>query len=237
MQCLTWRGQLHKNSFQNGAEARLPLFFEVARIRCSLSSAPAACPLLGGESMARCRLGLTFGACVLWAFLVVLHACASINAAFAADDGWVVMPAGGRPAYMGIHGGTMPVSLLVAGDGASLFTFVGRTGNDFLEALRATDLPLPSLLNAASANSRAVSRGAALFAGNATSSLPVIPLNSESFAGLLEEPGKLQPFGLSDEPLSIEGHAVRPKSLSPVKSYRLFVLPQYLGPSKGQRSR
>lgn len=151
-----------------------------------------------------------------------------------ADDGWVVMPAGGRPAYMGIHGGTMPVSLLVAGDGASLVTFVGRTGNDFLEALRATDLPLPSLLNATVARSRAMSGGAALFAGNATSSLPVIPLTGESFAALAEQPGKLQPFGLSDEPLAIEGRAVRPKALSPAKTYRLFVLPQYLAPARRQ---
>ena len=154
-----------------------------------------------------------------------------------ADDGWVVMPAGGRPAYMGIHGGTMPVSLLVAGDGASLFTFVGRTGNDFLEALRATDMPLPSLLNATVARSRAVTGGAALFAGNATSSLPVIPLTDESFAALAEQPGKLTPFGLSDEPLSIEGRAARPSALSPAKTYRLFVLPQYLQPNAGPRAR
>ena len=153
------------------------------------------------------------------------------------DDGWVVMPAGGRPAYMGIHGGTMPVSLLVAGDGTSLFTFVGRTGNDFLEALRATDMPLPSLLNATVARSRAVTGGAALFAGNATSSLPVIPLTGEGFAALAEKPGSLQPFGLSERPLSIEGRAVRPKALSPAKTYRLFVLPQYLQPQAQRRGR
>ena len=154
-----------------------------------------------------------------------------------ADDGWVVMPAGGRPAYMGIHGGTMPVSLLVADDGASLFTFVGRTGNDFLEALRATDMPLPSLLNATMARSQAVARGAALFAGNATSSLPVVPLTGESFAALAEQPGALQPFGLSDEPLSIEGRAARPAALSPVKSYRLFVLPHFLQPRAARGAR
>lgn len=160
----------------------------------------------------------------------------TVRAETEGDDGWIVMPAGGRPAYMGIHGGTMPVSLLVAGDGASLFTFVGRTGNDFLEALRATDLPLPSLLNATVARSRAVAGGASLFAGNATSSLPVIPLTGESFAALAEEPGKLQPFGLSDEPLSIEGRAARPQALSPVKSYRLLVLPRYLQPQAQHRN-
>lgn len=185
--------------------------------------------------MERCSFGLGLGACVLSALLAFLFIPAAARAASVVDEGWVVMPAGGRPAYMGIHGGTMPVSLLVAGDGASLFTFVGRTGNDFLEALRATDIPLPSLLNGAAANSSAVSRGAALFAGNATSSLPVIPLNSESFAALAQESGKLQPFGLSEEPLSIEGHAVRPKALSPVKRYRLFVLPGYLQQNSGRR--
>lgn len=49
---------------------------------------------------------------------------------------WVRMPAGAKAAYMGIHGGTMPVSLLVAADGSSLLAFAGRTGNDFLDALR-----------------------------------------------------------------------------------------------------
>ncbi|MDR2055213.1 MAG: hypothetical protein LBQ10_05025, partial [Desulfovibrio sp.] len=62
--------------------------------------------------------------------------------AVADDQGWTIMPAGARPAYMGIHGGTMPVSLLVVADGSSLLGFVGRTGNDFLDVLRSTKLPL-----------------------------------------------------------------------------------------------
>lgn len=189
--------------------------------------------------MERCGHGpVCFGVWLL--FLALLAASLSgVAPAWAADDddGWVVMAAGGRPAYMGIHGGTMPVSLLVSGDGASLFTFVGRTGNDFLEALRATDMPLPSLLNATVARSMAVPGGAALFAGNATSSLPVIALSGENFAALAAEPGKLQPFGLSDEPLSIEGRAVRPAGRSPAKSYRLFVLPRYLQPQAGRGGR
>ena len=196
-----------------------------------------------GDSMERCRFSS------VWVLVLILTLAGAGLAAAApeqpappglsgeAGDGWVVMPAGARPAYMGIHGGTMPVSLLVAGDGASLFTFVGRTGNDFLEALRATDMPLPSLLNATVARSRAVTGGAALFAGNATSSLPVIPLTGEGFAALAEKPGALQPFGFSEQPLSIEGRAARPKALSPVKTYRLFVLPQYLQPQAGRRDR
>lgn len=192
-----------------------------------------------GDSMERCGFWpIRFG---VWLLLLALQGAplSGVVAARASDgdDGWVVMPAGGRPAYMGIHGGTMPVSLLVSGDGASLVTFVGRTGNDFLEALRATDMPLPSLLNATVARSMSVPGGAALFAGNATSSLPVIALSGESFAALAAEPGKLQPFGLSDEPLSIEGRAVRPAGRSPVKSYRLFVLPRYLQPPAERRGR
>ena len=190
--------------------------------------------------MERCRFSSVLAVAIVLILTLagLAPACAAPEpAAGDGDDGWVVMPAGGRPAYMGIHGGTMPVSLLVAGDGASLFTFVGRTGNDFLEALRATDMPLPSLLNATVARSRAATGGAALFAGNATKSLPVIPLTGEGFAALAEKPGSLQPFGLSDEPLSIEGRAVRPKALSPAKTYRLFVLPQYLQPQTGRRDR
>ena len=224
---LTWRGALTRTQADTtGAPRPGPC-----------AGAPRAAAGLG-DSMERC------GSLTAWAalFVLILTLAGASPAGAAperpdADDGWVVMPAGGRPAYMGIHGGTMPVSLLVAGDGASLFTFVGRTGNDFLEALRATDMPLPSLLNATVARSRAVTGGAALFAGNATSSLPVIPLTGESFAALAEQPGKLTPFGLSDEPLSIEGRAARPKTLSPAKTYRLFVLPQYLEPRAGRRSR
>ena len=51
-------------------------------------------------------------------------------------EGWTAMPAGARSTYLGIHGGTVPVSLLVSRDGMSLVSFVGQTGNDFLELLR-----------------------------------------------------------------------------------------------------
>ena len=91
-----------------------------------------------------------------------------------AADGWVIMPAGARPTYMGIHGGTMPVSLLVSDDGSSLLTFVGRTGNDFLDVLRRTDVRMPSLLNATAARDTAggglLTGGTVLMAGSAASS-------------------------------------------------------------------
>ncbi len=49
---------------------------------------------------------------------------------------WGEMPAGARTAYIGIHGGTVPVSLLSAGDGSPMVAQVGLTGSDFLNFLR-----------------------------------------------------------------------------------------------------
>lgn len=155
----------------------------------------------------------------------------------ATDDAWVTMPAGGKPAYMGIHGGTMPVSLLVSHDGSSLLSFVGRTGNDFLEVLHSAYTSLPSFGNATRRNAGNVdlSRTATgIFAGNATNTMPVISLSGDVLSNptLLE---RLQPFGLSDEPLVIEGQVAMPKSLSPVKKYRNFLLPNYFKPEKPTR--
>lgn len=149
------------------------------------------------------------------------------------DDEWVNMPAGAKPAYMGIQGGTMPVSLLVSRDRASLFTFVGRTGNDFLEVLRKAYLPLPSFGNATGIGNALTGKAgsADLFAGNATESMPVLPVSGDilSREGLA---GTLQPFGLSSEPLSIEGSVAKPSTATPAKKYRLFFLPDYLHPRR-----
>lgn len=173
--------------------------------------------------------------CLLALLCPRLCAASSVDGA-EARDGWVTMPAGARSAYMGIHGGTMPVSLLVSDDGSSLLTFVGRTGNDFLEVLRRTDVRMPSLLNATAARNSAGSRpsdgGTVLMAGSAASSMPVIYLTGEGFARAAPSPGQLQPFGLSDKPLSIEGQVAKPTHLSPVKRYRLFFQPQYLQPRR-----
>ena len=142
---------------------------------------------------------------------------AAVDSGVKAADGWVIMPAGARPTYMGIHGGTMPVSLLVSGDGSSLLTFVGRTGNDFLDVLRRTDVRMPSLLNATAARDAAdgglLTGGTVLMAGSAASSMPVIYLTGEGFARAAPSPDQLQPFGLSDKPLSIEGQVAKPAHL------------------------
>ena len=93
--------------------------------------------------------------CFLLAALVPATALSTDSQGLPEQQGWVVMPAGARPAYFGIHGGTMRVSLLVYGDGSSLVTFVGRTGNDFIDVLRRAEVSMPSLLNATSQRSAA----------------------------------------------------------------------------------
>ena len=49
--------------------------------------------------------------------------------------GWVRVDSGSRQAYVGIHGGTAPLSLMCSTDGV-LFAFTGQTGNDFMQVLR-----------------------------------------------------------------------------------------------------
>ena len=147
--------------------------------------------------------------------------------------GWTLMPAGGRPTYMGIHGGTMPVSLLVSDDGSSLLTFVGRTGNDFLEVLHKNDFILPSFLKGQAQNSTtdAISRGKILLAGNKNVTMPVIYLTGLGSKRSTVDDVQLLPFGLSEKPVSIEGRVRMPRSLnSPRKEYRLFFQPHYLEP-------
>ena len=156
------------------------------------------------------------------------------------DKDWVIMPAGAKQAYIGIHGGTVPVSLLTTIEGTSLVSFVGRTGNDFLELLHREDLRMPSLLNGtvpqdsgATAHRNldlASFRVRHLMAGNATNSLPVIYLNGDSLAKLSSNLDALKPFGLSDEPLSIEGEIARPDPLLLAPRYHILVDPKYLQP-------
>lgn len=136
---------------------------------------------------------------------------------------WTRMPAGGKPAYMGIHGGTMPVSLLVANDGSSLLGFVGRTGNDFLELLRNAYLPLPSFGNSTHKKDMAL-KSSGVFAGNATASLPVFTLPDDP-AATRTLIGRLFPFGLSPLPLSIEGALEKPNTIGREKKFRNFYLP------------
>ena len=56
-------------------------------------------------------------------------------AAAQAHNGWIKLESGSRQAYVGIHGGTAPLSLMRSSDGV-LFAFTGQTGNDFLHVLK-----------------------------------------------------------------------------------------------------
>lgn len=151
------------------------------------------------------------------------------------EAGWDLMPAGARPAYMGIHGGTMPVSLLVSNDGNSLLTFVGRTGNDFLDMLRRTELPLPSLFNSTEGRlpvdfQAGLAGARVLSAGSGQYRMPVLCLSADAFARIAPTPDMLQPFGLSDKPLALEGEVLPPDRATPAKQFRMFFQPQYLQP-------
>lgn len=147
---------------------------------------------------------------------------------------WVEMPAGAKPSFMGIHGGTMPVSLLVSADGSSLLSYVGQTGNDFLEILRQAYLPFPSFANATREKFHNLINPAAkskLYAGNADASLPVLSLSTSPVISP-DWISHFQPFGLSDEPLSIEGNVSRPEIIPLQKKYRIFFLPEKFFPTK-----
>ena len=177
--------------------------------------------------------------CIFLFFLLTIAVTipvATVPAVSAQDDGWTVMPAGARSAFLGIHGGTMPVSLLVYGDGTSLVTFVGRTGNDFMAVLRHSEMTKPSLLQSMSWNraqpvTPSANATAVLMAGTGVVSLPVFNLSGEGVSRVAK-PGHLQPFGLSDKPLSIEGSVTRPPHFIPIKQYRLFFQPYYLQPRR-----
>ena len=141
-------------------------------------------------------------------------------------EGWTAMPAGARSTYLGIHGGTVPVSL----DGMSLVSFVGQTGNDFLELLRRADVRLPSLLSSVLGSSYG---GSMLLAGRAQRSMPVLYVLGDRLAAMPQGLQGLQPFGLSDKPLSIEGSISLPPRRSPAaQTYRLHIDPRYLDPRR-----
>lgn len=143
-------------------------------------------------------------------------------------EDWTFLPAGAKPSYMGIHGGTMPVSLVVSDDGTSLLSFVGRTGNDFLEVLRNVLLPVPSFGNSTGYGLPPLSGQTSLFAGNATTTLPVFSLSGDALARL-----DLAPFGLSHQPISIEGAVEKPETFPHSRKFRLFFLPDYFQPKRG----
>lgn len=170
---------------------------------------------------------------------------------------WVNMPAGARVTYIGIHGGTVPVSLLTDKDGTSMVTFVGQTGNDFLRILLRSDSgsPLPatsmepaaqladvnlqaprSVLPSLPGNGTANLPHALLPTGNATvlqaetavGNIPVIYVTGKGFARMDLPDTQWLPFGLSEKPLQLEGQVVKPIGVTKIKKQRRFLLPKSL---------
>ncbi|MBO4369548.1 MAG: hypothetical protein J5803_05560 [Desulfovibrio sp.] len=171
--------------------------------------------------------------CLLLILLFAGFAPFTLAAEEPLQSSWVRMPAGARPTYMGIHGGTMPVSLLVSDDGSSLLTFVGRTGNDFIEVLHRTEFQIPSLLKKVAQNATrdALQQSPILHAGNKKVSMPVLYSTGFGFQHTMVNDCALLPFGFSDEPISIEGHVRIPETKkTTTKRYRLFFQPHYLTP-------
>lgn len=84
------------------------------------------------------------------------------SAVYQPRSGWIRMESGARQAYVGIHGGTAPLSLMCSSDGV-MIAFTGRTGNDFMEVLRGGNA------------SRASRPPHFIGKGNSTSSLAPLP--------------------------------------------------------------
>lgn len=150
-----------------------------------------------------------------------------------APKGWVSMPSGARTAFFGIHGGTVPVSLLVTSTGTSLVSFVGETGNDFLALLRKAEMRFPSFFFSKD-NDQALSGQKAdirtILCRNTEFCLPVISLSDDSVFQMTATPGLLQPFGFSDSTKNIEGDVSMPSSDPGRLRYHILVDPDYLAP-------
>ena len=142
-------------------------------------------------------------------------------------SGWVDMPAGARHAYIGIHGGTVPVSLLTAKDGQSMVTFVGRTGNDFLSMLHKTSIRPPSEVARQGSPS---DNATVLMADTPIGGIPVFYTTGKGFARMDLDGQQWLPFGLTEKPLLLEGQAAPPLVLNTEKSkkYRRMLLLQRL---------
>ncbi len=157
----------------------------------------------------------------------------------AADEGspppsWIYMPPNPRAIYIGIHGGTVPVSLLTSRDGTHMVAQVGRTGNDFLRILKADppangrpaaqapaapaepqaaaqedgDAAAPAVVETAPPSplpSRFAANATVFMAGTALGAMPVIYATGRSFAGIAHIYGDCLPFGLSENSTLLEG--------------------------------
>jgi hypothetical protein len=146
------------------------------------------------------------------------------------------MPAGARATYIGIHGGTVPVSLLTSRDGTHMVALVGQTGNDFLRTLKVDPgttgaLPTPSgtpstLAGAEDAelahphmqasavpappSLRLAANATLLMAGTALGAMPVIYATGHSFASLNQFYTDSLLFGIAENSPLLEGSVKAP---------------------------
>ena len=165
-------------------------------------------------------------------------ACAD-TAKYISGTQWVYMPAGARSTYIGIHGGTVPVSLLASRDGTHMVALVGETGNDFLRTLKvdpgttgalphapsetlstsaeeggAIDIapPAPMPPTAQTPSSLNLTANATLLmAGTAIGAMPVIYATGHSFASLNHLYTDSLLFGLSEHSPLLEGAVKAPR--------------------------
>lgn len=143
---------------------------------------------------------------------------------------WAEMPAGARKAYIGIHGGTVPVSLLAAGDGTPMIAQVGLTGSDFLNFIRSRGKSeawsAADFMDGAETMAGHVvqppltgQNATLLLTGTSVGDVPVIYATGQSFEKMAIVPSNWAPFGLTKTPLSLEGALkLPPKELKPTRS-------------------
>jgi hypothetical protein len=147
------------------------------------------------------------------------------------------MPAGARSTYIGIHGGTVPVSLLTSRDGTHMVALVGETGNDFLRTLKVDPgttgalpptpsralsvsdieedtgvmyLDLQTSAAPALSSFRLAANATLLMANTAVGAMPVIYATGHSFASLSQLYTDSLLFGISENSPLLEGSVKAP---------------------------
>jgi len=153
---------------------------------------------------------------------------------------WTQMPAGARATYIGIHGGTVPVSLLTSRDGTHMVALVGQTGNDFLRTLKVNpgtrgalpsampddsppldgeeavvdahlaQAPLQAPATPPPPSFRFAANATLLMAGTAVGAMPVIYATGHSFASLNQLYTDSLLFGISEYSPLLEGAVKAP---------------------------
>ena len=185
-----------------------------------------------------CRRLLAWACVCLAPFAVSWQSASAESGTSALTPQWQYMPAGARAAYIGIHGGTVPVSLLTSRDGTHMVALVGQTGNDFLRILKVdpdttetlstlasgalpapdgaedTDLEHPNRQVGAGSELPSLRLGAnatLLMAGTAIGAMPVIYATGHSFASLSRQYTDSLLFGISEHSPLLEGSVKAPR--------------------------